>query len=127
MNAPWFYFGCVREAGHYLFDRNGNKARGYGGPEQYHLREALSHFDSVLPPPRGDGLYRASFSTLGGLGYCALSWWDGSVDKRPGSNSTVFAPGLIWTPERLLEIYPKAFPWLAERQPQPVTLWAPAA
>ena len=122
MSETWFYFGCAREAGHYLFDRNGNKAEGYGPPEQQRLRKALSHFDGVLPP-YVEERYRASFSVLGGLRYCALSWWDGSEDKRPGSNSTVFAPGLAWTPQRLLELYPKAFPWLAERQPQPVTLW----
>lgn len=107
MSALWFYFGCGNQAGHYLFNEHGHKAEHYSGPqEQRAIRQALSHMDGVLPPLSRDKFqarsYVASFSLLGGLGYCALSWWDGSVDSRPGSNSTVFAPGLDWSPETLL-------------------------
>jgi hypothetical protein len=124
--GPWFYFGCGQEAGHYLFDANGNKTQHWGDPSLHSLKQALAHFDAVLPPLSRDKfvapLYVASFSTLGGLRYCALSWWDCSVDKRPASNSTVFAPGLDWEPAELLTTAMEKMPWVFSRLPRELAL-----
>lgn len=119
--APWYYFGCGNQAGHYLFRENGQSVHMPQGVER-----ELGHMDGVLPPHSSDKfrapLYVASFSMLGGLGYCALSWWDCSVDKRPGSNSTVFAPGLDWDPETLLCAAQAKLPWVFSRLPFPLVL-----
>lgn len=127
MNEAWFYFGCNGEAGHDLFNEHGRKAPHYSSPsEQRPLREALSHMDGVLPPITQDKfrapLYVASFSILGGLGYCTLSWWDCSVDSRPGSNSTVFAPGLDWLSLEMLEVAKQKMPWVFSRLPKPLVM-----
>lgn len=115
-NAGWFYFGCGREAGHYCFDHTGGKVhRSISGIQ-------WSRFDSMLPPQPEQARYVASFSRLGGWGKAALSWWDGSVDKRPGSNSTILCPIITKTPA---EVYAEAlviFPWVFSRLPQPLTL-----
>lgn len=132
-DGPWFYFGCNREAGHYLFTEDGRKAQHYGPQEQRALRDALSHMDGVLPPLSKNKftapLYVASFSMLGGLRYCALSWWDCSVDKRPGSNSTVFAPGTDWESAELLTTAMEKMPWIFSRLPKELVLekWLAAA
>lgn len=123
---PWFYFGCDEYAGHYLFDEHRRKAQGYGPREQRALRDALGHMDGVLPPLATDDyrapLYVASFSVLGGLRYCALSWWDQSVDSRPGSNSTVFAPGIDWEPTELLTTAMEKMAWVFSRLPKELVL-----
>lgn len=128
--SSWFYFGCNREPGHYLFDERGEKTQHWGDPSLRAVKDALAHMDGVLPPLATDKfqapLYQASFSMLGGLGYCALSWWDCSVDKRPGSNSTVFAPGCFWEPEIMLVEAQVKLPWVFTRLPRPLTLRGPA-
>jgi hypothetical protein len=59
------------------------------------------------------------------LSYCALSWWDQSGDARPGSNSTVFAPGLDWEPDVLLRRAAVILPWVFLRLPQELVLDEP--
>lgn len=126
MSPLWFYFGCGRrEAGHYLFTEGGNQFHSYDDWR----RKALNHFDGVLPPhpESSQSLYQASFNVLGGPQMCALSWWDRSQDKRAGSNSTIFAPGLSWEPEAMLVEAQTRFPWVFARLPQPITLQPPSA
>lgn len=115
----WYYFGCGDQTGHYLFGENRWKVNTQG--KDAPPRRMESHFDGTLPP-QGGKLYVASFSVLGGWGMCALSWWDCSVDKRVGSNSIVFAPGLNWTPEGMLAEAENRFPWVFSRLPQPLAL-----
>lgn len=113
-NAGWFYIGCGHEAGHYCFDHTGQKV--------WDSEIRWSHYDGMLPPQPERERYVASFSRLGGWGKAALSWWDGSVDKRPGSNSTILCPVITKTPA---EVYAEAqvvFPWVFERLPQTLTL-----
>lgn len=114
-NVGWYYFGCGREAGHYCFDHTGQKDWGRDGIN-------WGKFDGTLPPQPERELYVASFSRLGGWGKAVLSWWDGSVDKRRGSNSTILCPIITKTPA---EVYAEAqiiFPWVFARLPQPLTL-----
>ena len=116
----WFYFGCGGGAGHYLFNALGSKVYADG-----RLRRLRDHFDGTLPPQPEAELYVASFSRLGGWNMSALSWWDRSVDKRPGSNSTVFAPGLVIDPRAMLDLAHARFPWVFNRLPRPLSLLHP--
>ena len=109
----WFYFGCDREAGHYLFGQGMRRGYTYGD----RLCEALGHFDGCLCLPKNEGLYRASLTRLGGLGYSALAFWDCTVDKRSGSNSIFFAPSLKCSPETIMRGAEKFFPAVFARLP----------
>lgn len=122
VSKPWYYFGCGRGPGHYLFDERMNQVRGdYSSPP----RRLAERFDGLLPPQpeRTEDLYKAALSRLGGYGYSALSWWDRSEDKRGGCNSTIFAPSLIIEPLDLLEEAQRRFPWVFTRLPQQLELW----
>jgi hypothetical protein len=111
----WRFFGCRNtEAGHYLL-------RVTLGTD---YDRALGHFDGVLAP-RDPTPYVAAFSRLGGIGYSALSWWDFTVDKRPGSNAIVFCPSLLCSPEYILASAPVVFPTIMARMP-PIKLDAAA-
>jgi hypothetical protein len=108
--GKWFYFGCYRQPGHYVF------VPGMGGAygSKY---EKLSNFDGSLPPRDPTG-YIASVSRLGGWGLTALAFWDYTVDKRGGCNSVFFAPSLTITAEELLAGAKQHFPQVWERLPE---------
>lgn len=108
---PWFYFGCHGGAGHYLWDARMWKVRDY-------RFERLGHFDGNLCYPEGDGLYVASLTRLGGWGYSALSFWDRTIDKRGGCNSSFFAPSLTATPQSILDGAKVVFPEVYGRLPE---------
>lgn len=95
---PWLYFGCHREAGHYLWLP--------GMRHTYAIKfglDKLVNLDGQLVPKGiNEAQQLAAFSRLGGYRYAALSWWDRSVDKRGACNSTVFAPEPIESAEAML-------------------------
>lgn len=123
MTETWLYFGCgINSVGHYLFLQNGQRYHSYGNSKLKYL-EGMN-FDGILAPQpeSNNNLYKASFSRLGGWGYCALSWWDRSKDTRGGSNSTILAPDLRIHPIKMLEESKERFPWVFERLPQELKL-----
>lgn len=108
--AEWFYFGCVGNTGHYLFDRRLNKVRsGNGGPDP--------NFDGILCPQVSRKLYTAALTRLGATGHSALAFWDCTVDTRPGSNSIIFAPSLAASPALILRKFSELFPTIFRRWP----------
>lgn len=115
----WIYFGCHRQAGHYLF-REGMRQFGYD-----RKLERLTYLDGLLPPQDSTDPYVATVSRLGGWGVSALAFWDYSVDKRGGCNSVVFAPSLTIEPNALLVEAQQRFPEVFGRLPQPVLLLVP--
>ena len=117
----WLYFGCHREAGHYVFAEG---MRSYRPPYGSGARD-LSRFDGMLPPQGSSDPYIAAVTRLEGWGMTALAFWDYSVDKRGGCNSVVFAPSLTIAPEELLEQAQARFPQVFRRLPQPVILRTP--
>jgi hypothetical protein len=115
MVKQWLYFGCYRQSGHYVFDEGMHR-------EYRHETRRLSNFDGALPAQDDATPYVATISRLGGFNMTALAFWDYSVDKRGGSNSIIFAPGLEIDPEQLLSEAQRRFPRVFARLPQPVTL-----
>lgn len=97
-----YYFGCWMESGHYLWRAEGRSAR--------HGEDRVlpwPQLDGTLPPAdrrpvRKEGSYpevereapqgHAALHHKGG--WTAISFWDRSVDSRPGSSSTFFIRGL---------------------------------
>lgn len=112
MSEGWVYFGCGRGSGHYTFSETGRSV-------PWELDRLLCRFDGKLPPqPELEkDLYRPVFSRLGGLRRSSIAWWDRSVDKRPGSNSVVFAPGLTIEAADMLAEAKRRFPWVFARCP----------
>lgn len=118
MMDQWLYFGCHREAGHYVFSEGMRQlVRRYGSRD-------LSRLDGMLPLQTDTAPYIATVSRLEGWGLTALAFWDYSVDKRGGCNSVVFAPSLTITPDDLLTEAQARFPQVFGRLPQPVRLLA---
>lgn len=115
---PWCYFGCGSDAGHYIFPEGSFATHGYGRP----LFEKMNSFDGKLAPLPERELYLAAFNVIGSIGYSALSWWDRSVDKRPGSNSTIFSPSFDISADDLLIEGERRFPWVFARLPQRVQI-----
>ena len=111
MIRVWIYFGCHREAGHYLWSAGMQSYR-------YHGNGRLSSFDGLLAPQDSPAPYRACFYRLGGWGASALSFWDNSVDHRAGSNSIFFAPSLTITPEKMMAEAKAIFPEVWSRLPE---------
>jgi hypothetical protein len=115
-----YYFGCVARAGHYLFGANGEAI--------YHdERKAMalpwkdSEIDGKLAPqPRLQPALREQAQPEGQAvvhhreGWTALSFWDRSVDGRPGSNSTFFVEGTHEFPA-MLQLVRELFPRIVKR------------
>jgi hypothetical protein len=114
-NPTWRYFGCVNEAGHYLFDENMKKV---WGPEY----TKLSKLDGLLPSQADRQEYVATFSRLDGWGVCAIAFWDCSVDNRAGSNSAFFVDDLGIPPSIMFEEAQDRFPSIFKRLPKEVVL-----
>ncbi len=113
MSRTWLYFGCHGESGHFLFERGMRHAA-------YELTRQMAHFDGLLAPHPEQytpNELQACFARLDGLGYSAISFWDRTVDDRPGSNSTFFSPGAC-DPERLFRNSMTAFPEVWKRPPR---------
>ena len=107
----WRYFGCHRDSGHYRFGPQMQRA------EHSNVARDLTMFDGALAPRGHRRPQLAALTRLGGLGISALSWWDHSVDGRPGSNSIVFAPSLTARAATILLGAQRWFPSVFERQP----------
>ena len=99
-----YYFGCWGDSGHFMFNRDGETAE----------RNARA----ILPPPLRvpDATLTPKGPQIQGVallhhveGWTAISFWDRSVDSRPGSNSTFILRGtLTW--DEVIEQSRAAFP-----------------
>ncbi len=78
------YFGCIKEAGHYLFISNGTSIYG-----EWHKWVALR--DGMLAPVFCREAGKALLHHYDG--FTIIAFWDYSVDTRPGSNSMFIMPG----------------------------------
>ena len=81
-----YYFGCIREAGHYLFGPGLGENVIKAAPGGVCL--PWKKIDATLAPKntrvQGKALYHNKD------GFSAVAFWDNTVDKRPGSNSVFF-------------------------------------
>lgn len=111
MNKPFMaYFGPWDRSGHYWFNEDGY---GYMSIESKKFPWANYEVDGVLQPgcpDPADRLQRRTCPMIEGEalihhknGWTALSFWDCSVDHRPGSSSTYIAEG-IFTFEQMVEM-----------------------
>lgn len=113
----WLYFGCADASGHHIFHSQSMSST-------YSFR-LLTNYDGSLAPQHDRTPYIAAISRIAGLGsrgMSALSWWDNTVDTRPGSNSIIWAPGIDLTPAQMQAGGELKFPWVFVRLPQPLKI-----
>lgn len=132
MAQEWYYFGCGRGPGHYLF-REGMRSVGRTDNQDRVLSKLnRGVFDGLLAPlVHPVALYQATYNVLEGMGFAVVAWHDQSEDKRAGSNSAIFAPitsfATAYTYEQILHIGQEKFPQVFARLPQPLTRWVRGA
>lgn len=105
-----YFFGCDGRSGHYL------KGPGLAPIERenWGWADRMSALDGELAP-RTEGCEIQHIAQLWRLTgftpvpYSALSWWDRSVDRRPGSNIIIWAPGHTVSAEDVLELARRNF------------------
>lgn len=108
------YYGPWKEAGHYFFTETG---RWLEREERNRIPWKEHDIDGVLQPgcrledgrpvcqgPRTEGHALLHHKA----GWTALSFWDSSVDTRPGCNSTYVAEG-VFTFEQMVELAKSRF------------------
>lgn len=105
-----FYFGCHREAGHYLFDEQGRHASRRG---ELSLPFRYSILDSGLLP-QGDAQEQGAATIVLFPAWTVISFWDRSVDKRGGCNSAFVLPGQM-TFDEAIAVSKEKFPWVWSR------------
>lgn len=85
--AAAYYFGCIRTTGHHLFSPGGACVDFYGFE--------VPNLDQSYCPAEGvaQGASRLTHIKVGRNEWSILSFWDNSIDKRPGSHSTFVVRG----------------------------------
>jgi hypothetical protein len=113
-----FYFGCYDDKGHYALAADGLGLR-YSAEERDFVKNNPWSYkiDGGLcrswPQTEGEALIHHKD------GWTALSFWDRSIDSRPGSNSNFLAEG-TYTFAEMVEIATKNFPSIMKRFKFPV-------
>ena len=117
------FFGCWGEAGHYLRDVQGREPRLASPQGPVRWRDFIpwgTRIDGGLAPRTNGGgqateglaAFHQNTAWVGCPGeivWCAISWWDNSVDSRPGSSATFLADHRC-SPAELLAEAREAFP-----------------
>lgn len=115
MSDNAFYFGCWREAGHYLFTPSGRST--YSVPNDFPL--PANYLDSgLLPPNLPETEGRASLVHING--WTVISFWDRSVDKRGKCNSSFLFRG-HFTFDEMCKLAAEKFPTIWNRFAFPIT------
>lgn len=104
------YFGCHREAGHFLWAENGHRASTDAEkklPFRYGILDA-----GLLPPyqPQIEG----QATIVHFPSWTIVSFWDRSVDKRGGCNSAFVIPAVV-SFDDAITIAKQRFPWVWSR------------
>lgn len=79
--AQVLYFGCIGEAGHYLWNHRGRQTTDWASIQPW--GEEVD--GGLAPQDNGERQGEALLHHKGG--WTAIAFWDRSVDSRPGSNS----------------------------------------
>lgn len=109
------YFGPLKESGHFMFYDTGYKVPWSEGDITPWPCDSI---DGTVQPGAvmvGDRLVQRGSWKYGEAvirqkdGWTLLSFWDSTVDTRPGSSSTYLAEG-IFTFEQMVELAKERFP-----------------
>lgn len=116
MKKQLFYFGCRKEAGHYLW------LAGYGEVSTHrelipgYSRHLLGYLDGTYIHQQAK---QGEYTLVRIADIIILQWPDYTIDKRPGSNSSLIGVGYD-NEHEILAAAITAFPDVMTRQPTPV-------
>ena len=115
-----FYFGCHREAGHYLW-RPGPSLASRRLPDDFPVDGPRVLDGGLLPPnqPETEG----AVTHLWLNGWTILTFWDRSVDKRGKCNSSFLARG-TYSFDAAKRLFEEQFPEIVSRFKFPLVLRA---
>jgi len=119
------YFGCWRNAGHYLHDISGRNLYGREFPNDLPWDEGLMDTGLLRNRKVQDNPNGRVFWTCGGAKalWYAFYWWDRSVDRRGACNSGFYVRGFGWPEAGAAFDYACAqFPHVVARQKHPLVL-----
>lgn len=114
MSEQIFYFGCIREPGHYLWVSE--HCRIWNSTDVGIGRDLSAALDGAFCPPDMNEQQRWMCSLV--PPWTIVAWWDRSVDSRPNCVSVFIGKGLDGEPHRLLEEAKGIFPSVFQRQPR---------
>lgn len=114
-----YYFGCIRDKGHYLWDSDSSQyyADQMAAKVPGLNARVLKCMDGTFPPGginEDEGFYQESIVPPVRI----IAWWDRSVDKRHASNSAFIGYGYE-SAEAILDDAMIKFPSVMKRQPRP--------
>lgn len=108
------YFGCIRDKGHYLWEREGSYTTNYERTGIPGINPSLlKHIDGIFCPGNTREQGRCNECIVPPVRI--ISWWDYTIDPRPGSNSNLIGYG-YQTAEQMFEDARKLFPSVMARQ-----------
>lgn len=115
-----FYCGCHRDSGHHVWREDGDSSHKFWKLQPWGVK-----IDGELQPLARRGFHVPNGAARFTLahGWSALSWWDNSIDTRPGSHSTFVVEG-THTAEAVLAMARARFPWVFERFKYEIVLGA---
>ena len=109
-----YYYGCWERAGHYLWEPGRGGVPVKVGRQVYELLGRPRYMSGPHPEPvipwgwsidgcllKGRGLRQGDAVSEQRDGWTALSFWDSSVDARPGSTSSFMFDEAMTPPEAL--------------------------
>ena len=115
----FYHFGCQDRAGHYLFAASGSLKRDY-----YDI--PVAKLDGGLCPkadPWGKPGQVQGQALLHHIsGWTIVSFWDRSIDTRPGSNSSFLAEAADLTFDQMMQLANRHFPKVVGRFKFPIVL-----
>ncbi len=104
------YFGCLHEAGHYVWGTD-LTIRRYCDDADPQVRFLYLN-DGRLAPHTDGGQSEARLTQYDG--FAVLAMWDYTVDRRPGSNAMFLLPGVV-TAEQAVTVSRSHFPSVVAR------------
>ncbi len=104
-----FYFGCHREAGHYLWSETARQV--WDRENRFPFRYEI--LDGGLLPVREPQIEGKAVLVHIGT-WTVVTFWDRSVDKRGGCNSSFVIPSHVGFDEAIT-ISKERFPWVWAR------------
>lgn len=115
-----YYFGCMHQSGHYLFEQDAKSgcvigSRYPSGDLQERFGRNGERLDGMFCPPKPWGTQRWMESNIGQ--WRIVSWHDHSVDARYGSHSTFIGRGYE-SAQALVDDAKVRFKEVFDRQPE---------
>lgn len=119
MTTDAFYYGCWNEVGHFLFKPDGDSIREFNPcfPKDFPVKPGL--LDGAFLGCQWGPQFEAVLSHVGN--WTIISFWDNTVDDRPGSNSNFIFRGKL-SFEEAIKMAKEVFPTIFARFPKEIIL-----